>query len=229
MRSAGLVSKFLRDTSAAALLEFTIVFPIAMLVILGTVDASLLMFRWAELTKATYAGARYAVVSNPAVISSVGALNDPTPGAGAGASCFNSDGSVNTTANCTVFNVTCTPNQSTGATCTSGNSISYTFQDAAFNAILAQMQTFSSQTIDRRQVQISYQSTGLGYVQRPVGSPMTVTISLRCMTYQFFFLAPLMGWVFPAPPVACNGIGTPTGVALPTFSTTLSSEDLTTN
>jgi hypothetical protein len=83
--------------------------------------------------------------------------------------------------------------------------------------------------LQRQNVVISYQTTGLGYVNRPNGLPMNVTVSLRCMSHQFYFLGALMGWAFPNLPNSCPSPLTTNGPIISSFATTLTSEDLTTN
>ena len=43
-------------------------------------------------------------------------------------------------------------------------------------------------------VTITYTSTGLGYVGRTGGLPMTVTVSVKCLTFNLFFLDAWYGW-----------------------------------
>ncbi len=49
--------RLLRDCEGSALVEFTVVFPIFMLVAFGTVDVSYMLFEWSQANKATYIGA----------------------------------------------------------------------------------------------------------------------------------------------------------------------------
>ncbi len=223
-----MANRFHRDTSGSVFVEFTLVFPLLMLVVLGTVDVGLMFFSWAGGYKATYAGARFAAISAPVAPNIVNTTASTSSGTN-GNSCFDPDtGAANGAASCTTWNVECKATGSGNAgTCTGGAG---SFSNAAFTAILNKMQSYYlSRTLDRRQVVVSYKSIDLGYVGRPGGSPMTVTVSLRCMKHQLFFLEPLMGWAFPALPSACNGIPTNPGMTLPDFSTTLPSEDLATN
>ena len=66
----------------------------------------------------------------------------------------------------------------------------------------------------RQNVLISYQTTGLGFVGRPNGLPMYVTVSIQGMTHRFYFIGPL-----------ANVLSTR---SIPTFATTLISEDMCT-
>ena len=106
----------------------------------------------------------------------------------------------------------------------------FTASSAALDAIVARMNDDApGRTIDKRLVTVTYTPTNVGFVQRPGGSPMNITVELRCVRHEFFFLSALMRWVFSAPVSACTGNGITDGVPLPTFTSTLPSEDLTTN
>ena len=106
--------RILRDCEGSALLEFTVVFPIFMVCAFGTVDVSYMLFEWAQANKATYVGARCAVVSNP-VASGITGLTYSTQSTELGVSCFNAaDGTVNTTASCPTVSTVCTPSSGTG-------------------------------------------------------------------------------------------------------------------
>ena len=213
-----------RDCEGSALLEFTVVFPIFMLVAFGTVDVSYMLFEWAQANKATYAGARVAVVSNP-VASGVTSLTYSTQSTELGVSCFNAaDGTVNTTASCPTVSTVCTPSSGTGGSCTGG----YTFDNTAFSLVFSAMQGIFSR-LQRQDVQISYQTNGLGYVgelstTNTNALPMNVTVSIRCMTHQIFFIGNFISGAAP-------GAGCPAGAAgpaIPAFSTTIQSESMNT-
>ena len=83
--------------------------------------------------------------------------------------------------------------------------------------------------LDARQVEITYRSTGLGYVKQPGGQPMDVTVSVRCMAHRFFFVNAIMGWVFSALPAECpadiRARAGRSGPIMPATSTTLPGED----
>jgi Flp pilus assembly protein TadG len=227
MKSAGSANKFPRDSRGASLVEFTLVFPVVLLAALGTLDVAYMLFDWAEANKAAFAGARRAVVVDP-VATQVTQLTYTTAGTQLGEPCFNpADGTANTTSNCPTVTTVCTP-AATGGSCTNG----YTWNETAFTnptanaterGILDVMRDIFPR-LQRQNVQISYQTTGLGFVGRPNGLPMSVTVSIRCMTHEFYFLGGLMNWAF-AVPAGCPA-GTPAGWSIPTFATTLPSEDM---
>jgi len=56
--------KLLRDITGSILVEYTIVFPVFILLVLGTVDVAYMLSDWALANKAAYVGARTAVVAD---------------------------------------------------------------------------------------------------------------------------------------------------------------------
>ena len=233
-------SRNLKSARGTALLEFTLVFPLVMLVVLGSIDASLLMLDMAQVNKATYAGARASVVSDP-LFGAITWTYDPY--AVPGDACYN-DADGTTTGKCkTVIDRRCiaTAGNSSGATagecCTVSGSTcaSPTAWTASglstFNSIFRSMiRAYPEGSLDARQVQISYVTTGMGYVKQPGGQPLNVTVSVRCMSHRFFFLNSLMGWIFSTLPAECPNdlvahAGT-SGPIMPSTSTTLPGEDL---
>lgn len=217
-----------RDERGAAFVEFAVAFPVIMLFILGGVDIGLMMVNWTSYNRATFAGARFASISNPVAMGINATISGASGTILPGQSCLNSTTGA-PSGNCTTRKEsTCiaTSGATGGAgSCTNG----YTFDKAALDAIVDRMrERLMEGSLDRRQVSVTYTPTNFGYVSRAGGAPMNVTVSLRCLRQHFFFLDGLMGWAFP-PPADCAGISVAEGVRLPTFSTTLSSEDLTTN
>jgi Flp pilus assembly protein TadG len=220
------VNKLLRDSDGGALVEFTLVFPILLLAALGTVDFTYMLFDWSMANKAAFIGARTAVVSNPVATEITNPTYDttllglPCSDATTGAATGNCPAAVSTV---------CTPGAS-GGSCTAG----YSFNDTAFTTILGNMQSVFPR-LQRQNVQITYQTNGLGFVGRPGGLPMAVKVSIRpsanpsisCMTHRPYFINSLMGWIFTVP-AGCPA-GTTAGLPIPTFATTLPSEDMVTN
>src|SRR5690242_19796582 len=107
MRNGGSVNKFLRDCSGAVLVEVSIIFPIFLLVALGTVDVSYMLFDWTQANKATYRGARMAVISDP-VATGITNPTYSTAGTQLGQLCFDSAGAANATSSCPTVNTVCT-------------------------------------------------------------------------------------------------------------------------
>lgn len=206
--------KLLRDITGSVLVEYTIVFPVFILVLLGTVDVSYMLFEWGLANKAAYVGARKAIVSNSVASN----ITSPTFTAAQlqqlGQFCFNSTTGVSN-GNCPSMSSVCS-----GGTCTNNGG----WDEAAFTTILTAMQTVFPR-IARQNVQITYQTNGLGFVSPGSTLPMNVTVSIQCMTHQFYFIDALMNWIFASP--ACNN--TLQGPTMPTFASTLQSEDMVTN
>jgi hypothetical protein len=182
-----------------------------------------MLYEWVLANKAAYVGARVAVVSDPVAAG----ITDPTwdPNVQLGTSCIKNDGTANADAKCPSVTTVCTASSTSAGTC-SGSPGSATFNSTAFDAIFNPMQQMFSR-LQPQNVQISYQTTGLGFVGRPGGLPMTVTVSIRCMTHQFYFIGALMDWVF-TPPAGCDPAPA-AGPSIPAFATTLTSEDMETN
>ena len=234
MRGSGLGHRRYHSESGASLVEFTLVFPLLVLVCLGTIDAALLMIDYSAGTAATYKGARMAVVTDPVSSAAQFTLSSySTKPAMSGASCADTIGNASGTAICPTVNVTCTgDNTAAGGSCTSG-----TFNKAAFDKIFNTIQNFYvGRLLDRRQVQVTYASTNLGFVgqQSFDGTkgevPLNVTVQLRCMTHPLYFLNGFLSWTYPGLAGGCTGIttGAGTGLTMPPFATTLPSDDLST-
>jgi hypothetical protein len=217
MKSDSLKSRFLGCTSAASLLQFTLVFPLLAIVLLGSVDFIFYMFNRDLAAKATQKGARLAIVTNPVATG----IADPYVGDGTrlGSICYNTATGAKDTSVCGPLRSSiCQPAASSG-TCSGG----FAFDDAAFAAVFNEMRTFLP-VLQRQHVKIEYEDTGLGFVGRPGGVPMTVTVKLRCLTHRFFFINALMGWAFSGPGVTCPA--GPAGPLIPEFAASLPTEDM---
>ena len=229
--------KLWRDLAGSVLVEYSVVFPTFILVTLGTVDLAYMLVDLAAANKATHLGARYAIVSNPVAKEITSPRYTVSQQQQIGQTCFDSASGV--------ANGNCPPAGSlsadcswaaNGGRCTNG----YTFDDTAadsypFTSILTRMQAiycahlkppYTHCPLQRENLTVSYAATGAGYVLRPGGLPLTVTVSLNCMTHQFYFIGALMRWSL-APKAGCAG--PVSGWSMPTFASTLTSEDLNTN
>jgi Flp pilus assembly protein TadG len=216
MRRGSLVTKFWKDTQGSVLVETTIVLPLFLLMVLGAVDASYMLYEWELANKAVYVGARTAVVSDP-VDSGILATTATPQSSGIGQPCY----TLSTPAPlCPTATSTCT-SDGTAATCSLNAG-----SQPAFNTILTAMRQIFPR-IAASNVTVTYATNGAGFMGDPSGLPMNVTVSLSCMTHQFYFVNGLMQWVF-APP--CPGLTGPSqGPSLGSFATTMQSEDMATN
>jgi Flp pilus assembly protein TadG len=225
--------RILRDCEGSALVEFTVVFPIFMVVAFGTVDVSYMLFEWSQANKATYVGARRAIVSDP-IATGINNLQVPaSDSTQTGFFCFDPNNSAQLVVNpllataCPTVNTTCTAGSS-GGSCTGGETWNEApFTNASKTGIFDMMQAIFPR-LQRQDVQIQYRTNLQGFIgetNTPTGGfalPMTVTVSIRCMTHQIFFIGNLIGGA--APGAGCPA--GPAGPAIPAFSTTLSSESL---
>jgi len=220
------VNKLIRDCVGSSLVEFTIVFPVLMLIALGTVDVGFMLYDWAAANNAAYVGAHKAILSDPLAAGITNPTYDPTQ---MGQLCFDPNtGNANPTSNCPTVQVSCTPAATVGAgfcctpelvPCTSQTS-SYTYSDTPFAEIIFPAMQARFPRLQRQNVTITYATNGLGFVGRPDGLPMTVAVTIQGMKHQFFFLGGLMNAFGPGFASVSN---------LPHFATTLTSEDLMSN
>ena len=217
--------KLLRDTRGSVLVETTIVLPMFLVLVLGTIDVIFMFFDWAKANKAAYVGARAAVVMNPVAPNITNLSYTQAQLQLAGQDCFDNTG---TNINCpTVTKTVCT---STGC-----NPTTYGFSSVNLTAIVNVMQNvfcpgisnLNNCQLQPTNVQISYETNNLGIVGQTWSGntfefslPMNVTVSLTGLTHQFYFIAPLLrffgGDINATPPI-------------PTFATTMQSEDMFTN
>jgi hypothetical protein len=223
------VSRLWRNIQGSSLVEFTLVFPVLILVALGTVDVTFMLFDWAQANKAVYVGARLAIVSPPVATGITNLAYTDAQRLLIGQACYDSaTGTAN--GNCPSATTVCTP-AATGGSCTNG----FAFDDTAFTnagdatkpARIFDVMKQVFPRLQRQNVQITYQTNGLGFSGRPPdlgGLPMNVTVSIRCMTFRFYFLGALMAWTFPALPNTCPAA--PAGPSMPQFATTLPSESM---
>jgi TadE-like protein len=226
------VNRLLRDCLGASLMEFTVVFPVFILITFGTVDVTYMLFDWALANKAAYVGAHRAIVSGPIASGLTNPTYDATK---IGLMCFDpAFGTPN--ANCPLGSLatTCTPSSGTGGSCTNG----FAFDNAAFNCIFDPRSDVANcapaaasgaevmgmhdifPKLQRQNVRISYQPANLGFVGRPGGLPMNVTVSISGMTHEMYFIGPIMGFF---------GGGFAANPPIPAFATTLPSEDMASN
>lgn len=219
MRNVKLGDRLLHDVRGSVLVESTIVIPMFLLLVLGTIDVTYMFYDWAVANKATYVGARLAVVSNPVPSTITSNTNyTSTQLVSSGKSCFDISGTA--TGNCySTGVVACTSTQCTPST--------YGFSSANFTTILTAMQGIycpgqlpANCRLKAANVNISYQTNGLGYVAQPGGLPMNITVSLSGLTHRFFFVAGLYSFF------GGSISGTP---PIPAFATTMQSEDMSTN
>lgn len=208
------MGKIWRDQEGSVFVEYAVIFPLFMLVILGSVDVTTMLADFALANKAAYLGARTAIVSDPIAtnITTDASIYSASQLAQIGSTCMN----VSTGASTGACPATSTKVDCTSASCTPST---YGFTAANLTPIVTAMQKVYPK-LTAANVTVSYQFNGAGYVGRPGGLPMNVTVSITNMTHQLVFMGPLLSF-FGGP----NWSST----ALPAFASTLPSEDMFTN
>ena len=184
------------DRSGASAVEFALVLPLLLLLLFGIIDAGRFLWEINKAEKATQAGARVAVVTDPlppglaaANYVGVGGLTQgdliPTSALGL---------------------VTCT---NTACTCTTSPCPTLgTFNSAAFSTIFTRMRNMK-RDIAASNVQITYRGSGLGYAGDPNGMEIAPLVTVQLTGLQF---RPAVGLMLRS-------------VTLPDFRTTLTAED----
>lgn len=190
-----------RGTSAA---EFALVLPLMLLFLIGTMDVGLYAWAINRAEKATQAGARVAVVTDPiaAGLASYSFVNktvggttltqgDPVPASAIG------------TITCTTSSCTCTG-------CPGDMTITKasTTPDP-FTSVLNRMRNLDP-AISAANVVVEYHGSGLGYAGDPSGMDIAPLVTVRLQNQQF---QPVSLLLFGA------------SVRLPSFSYTLTMED----
>ena len=180
------MGKFWRDMAGSVLVEYTVVFPLFMLVTLGTVDVTYMLYEWALANKAAYVGARAAVVSNPVAqnITEDSLLYSQSQLTQMGQYCFDfATGTGNGNCPAPSVKVDCTSSACTPNTFDFDSSA---FTNANGTGIFDRMKVIFPR-LQPENVTISYQLNGSGYVGRPGGLPMNVTVSVQNVTTSFIF------------------------------------------
>lgn len=175
------IRAFRHNEEGTSLLEALLVFPILLMVFAALIEFGFAVFQWNQAVKAVQLGARLAAVSDPLPVDMSALRADyppeeggPTPPGpvvvecGAGASACDS-----ARLNRLVFgsDETCDPNYGTS---------------------LPGMCDFNPQ-IRPRNIRISYHRSGLGYVGRPWGPVVTVTLELDGLHFKLPFMGALLG------------------------------------
>jgi hypothetical protein len=200
-----LLQRLLRCDRAASAAEFSLVLPLMLILLFGTIDVGRFLWAMNQAEKATQMGARFAVVTTPVSPGLVEA--DFAGGEIAAGDLIPADalGALSCTASACTCSGTCPVSD-------------LSVNGAAFNAIVARMQVFKPD-IEAENVRVTYRGSGFGFAGSPVSgggggggggaaesletSPLvTVSIMDLPFTSLFFF-----------------------NLTLPAFSTTLPAED----
>ena len=194
------VRRLFRDASGASAAEFTLVLPLLILLLFGTIDVGRYAWSLSQAEKATQTGARWAVATD--MIAS-----------GLYSYSFATSASVpqGTTVNATLFPGVVCDSDGTTCRCAAGGTCNFSLakNGTAFNNLVTRMaQIYPGLTADK--VVVTYAWSGLGFAGDPNGpdvAPLT-TVSLRNLKF-----APFSSQIFGGQ------------VDLPQFAYTLPMED----
>jgi hypothetical protein len=207
-------NSFLRDDAGASLVEFLLIIPLLLAMTFSVVDMGVLMWQWNQAAKATQFGARFAAMNNP-VATNMNLFTNP----GDSDTSFVGMACVDPATGARRMDLSGQPlcpdrtSVCTSTGCTNG----ITADAAAFTAVANEMRNWLP-ILAPENLRITYSTIGLGFVDRPGGAPMAVTVSLRCLGVPLIWLDQ-----FFAAPAGCAGF---TGAPVPAFATTRISEDL---
>ncbi|NDW01111.1 TadE/TadG family type IV pilus assembly protein [Salipiger sp. PrR002] len=177
--------RFIAQTSGYAMTETMMIAPL-LIVLCGTlVETTLMMFQWNQTVKALQVGARRAAVSTPLTDISALTSYDSAVGQGDPVPMPGSSG--------TPRSVSC----GAGA-------------DPCDTDALARLMNGSGLTgiqdiapfIGPENIRVTYQESGLGYVGRPFGPVLTVTLEVRNLAFDLLLIDDLVPVNIPAHPVA---------------------------
>lgn len=189
---APLLRAFIRDRRAATAAEFAMVLPVALLLLLGTIDIGRYFWALNQLEKAVQAGTRYAVTTD---VVATGLNSQSYTGFACPSGtlqpgdriCREALGTITCAANGTGAACTCTGNCPSNATAANG---------AAFNRIVNRMRVITS-AVNRGNVRVRYSGSGLGFAGDPVtddaGNPLAeiapvVTVEVTSFRFRAFSL-----------------------------------------
>lgn len=214
--------KLVKDTSGAALMEFTVVASVLFTVLFGILEFTHLFYQWNAATKAVQVGTRLAAVSAPVWQeiagltgtennndADVGTLLDNTHGYDYAVTCLGSTTSCNQLRDNISGNQGYTYDPVAMATLVFGRS-GPPCGDAP-GTYLGMCDIFNR--VDVQNVQITYEHTFVGYGSRPGGLVPTITLQLVDLNFEFIFLDDLLGL---------------NQVAIPGLRTTMIAEDMRT-
>lgn len=161
-----------RDTCGASAAEFVLVLPLLTLLVFATIDAGWYAWQINLAEKATQAGARMAVVTDPVASGlTTEDYNTTTYGLTQGDTIPASALGLLT---CKGSSCSCT---------TSPCPSSLTFNSTAFNAIVARMQAYDS-AVKAANVVVEYRGSGLGYAGDPSGMQIAPLVTVRLQNMQ---------------------------------------------
>ncbi|TGQ34580.1 TadE/TadG family type IV pilus assembly protein [Mesorhizobium sp. M4B.F.Ca.ET.214.01.1.1] len=208
-----MIRRFAKSEDGATMVEMSIVSVLLFTLVLGFVDFGYALYQWNAATKAVQIGARLASISDPVATALTTAGPISSPGAPVVAGAYGP--------------FVCGYTAGTG-TCSNSGSFSAANFSRIFRGDTANTNDDECPTITaaqrltmrpgmchffpglrRSDVVITYAASGLGYQTRLGGPVPTITVNLRNITFQFFFLS----WLYA-------------DKAMPSMLSTVTGEDL---
>jgi len=189
----------MHDRTGASAVEFALVSPLLILLLLGIVDVGRFMWEYNRAEKATQMGARLAVVTDP-VLNGLYTYSFAVTGGIA-------QGTAVPTAN---FTSAACDNSTCGCVATSGGFCGATsFNSTAFTNLVTRMHSMYP-AINAANVRVDYKNVGLGFAGNPDGPDVSPLVTVRLTGLSFH---PITCFVF-----ACS-------MRMPSFSSALTLED----
>lgn len=192
---------FRRAEEGATLVEGLIVFPIILLTFATFIEFSVAMVQWNQTVKAMQFGARMLAVSDPVVdmapFTADYPSNPPTQG-----------GPVPAAA----VTVVCGADSATPCDQTGLNRLVFGSDGVCGPVANTRLGMCDlNGLITPANIRVTYYRSGLGYVGRPGGPVVSITVETRNLTFNFFFLGALLGL---------------NNITIPAHPVTITSEDL---
>ncbi len=176
--------RFLTDRRGISAVEFSLIATVFFIFVFGIIDFSRALWEWNMAARATQAGVRYAVVSDPVAdeVKTFSGLS-LTPPVGNGLTVplidFNGGNPV-----------VCQKSGITGS-CSTG----WTYNEAAYQAIVQRISGIYSEITDQ-DVIVEYTHVGLGFSGNPFGSDVSPAITVKLKPRVFTFLTPGLSGIF---------------------------------
>ena len=202
------------DTRGVAMLEFTMVVGVLLILTFGVVEFCYAFFQWNSASKAVQLGARLAAVSDPVDLTLneiTGLENGGTAGDPLSPEPYFDRECSGKTQQCTNGGIY---DPDAMNILVNGRNNDYTRTECATlptcSRGLAGMRTIFGR-IRPENVMVRYSHTGMGFAGRPSGPVPTITVELIDLEFEFIFLGGLMGF---GP------------IQIPAMHTTITGEDL---
>jgi len=174
----------------AALVEAALVLPVLLIVVFAMADMALFLWQRNAALKAVQLGVRRAIVADAVAagpgltrLESAGYWNDLP----LGRRCAAGDDRISP---CPSFAVSCTVRGR--CTCPGFARCGFTLVEARLRPVAEAMRAVLPD-LRTDQIEVSYETNGLGYVGRPVPVPVNVTVRLVGLRYDLLFLKQALG------------------------------------